>query len=295
VTDLTHRRRKIVALGGGHGLATTLQAARRTGSDVTAVVSVADDGGSSGRLRATFDMPAPGDLRRCLVALAREDSVWAKAFDHRFDAGELKGHAFGNLVITGLAEATGDFRVALEEAARLLGVEGRVLPATSVPVVLKARVAGREVVGQMRLVDAPGRIEGVSIMPPDAPVPPEVLAAIAEADVVVLGPGSLFTSVLATCVVPGIADALAARRGGRVYVCNLRPQDHETDGFCAADHLAVLAAHGVPVDVMVHDPAHMPLSGPIDSAVKVVTRSLTCADGFGHDPALLSTVFTEIR
>jgi uncharacterized cofD-like protein len=284
---------KIVALGGGHGLAVTLQAARDVGGDITAVVSVADNGGSSGRLRATFDMPAPGDLRRCLVALAPPDSVWAKAFDHRFDVGELEGHAFGNLVIAGLAEATGDFGVAIDEAARLLGIDGRVLPATSVPVVLKAWVSGREVVGQMQVAGADGPIEGVSIVPPDAPAPSEVLTAIAEADVVVLGPGSLFTSVLATCVVPGIAQALAERPDGRVYVCNLGPEDHETDDFSAGDHLAVLAAHRVPVDVMVHDPANMVLGGPIDPAVTVVTRRLALPDGVGHDPQLLGAVLRE--
>jgi uncharacterized cofD-like protein len=289
-------QKRIVALGGGHGLATTLQAARRTGARVTAVVSVADDGGSSGRLRATFDIPAPGDLRRCLVALADPESVWAQAFDHRFGAGagELEGHAFGNLVITGLADAIGDFTMALEEAARLLGVEGRVLPATSVPVVLKARVGGREVLGQVRVADAEAPIEGVSIVPPDASAPPEALAAIAEADLVAIGPGSLFTSVLATCVVPDVAAALAARAGGRVYVCNLRPQLHETDRFSAADHLAVLAAHGVPVDVMVHDPATMPLGRPLDPAIKVVAAALSRFGGEGHDPARLGAVLSGL-
>jgi uncharacterized cofD-like protein len=286
----------VVAIGGGHGLAATLRAVRTYTDQVTAIVSVADDGGSSGRLRETFDIPAPGDLRRCLVALADPDSVWAQAFDHRFGAGtgELQGHAFGNLVITGLADAIGDFTVALEEAARLLGVQGRVLPATSVPVVLKARVGGREVLGQVHLADADLPIEGVSIVPPDAPAPPEALAAVTGADLVVLGPGSLFTSVLAVCVVPEVAEALAARSGGRVYVCNLRPQAHETDGFCAADHLAVLHDHQVPVDVMVHDPATMPLGRPVDPSVRVVAANLSRSDGIGHDPVALAAVLSEL-
>jgi len=286
----------IVALGGGHGLATTLQAARLTGARVTAIVSVADDGGSSGRLRETFDIPAPGDLRRCLVALADPDSVWARAFDHRFGAGtgDLEGHAFGNLVITGLADATGDFPGALEEAARLLGVQGRVLPATSVPVVLKAWVGGQEVLGQVHVSDAEAPIEGVSIVPPDAPAPPEALTAIAQADLVVLGPGSLFTSVLAACVVPAVADALAARSGGRVYVCNLRPQAHETDHHSAADHLAVLRDHGVPVDVMIYDPATMALGGPIDPSVRVIAAAVGRPDALGHDPLRLAAVLSEL-
>ncbi len=260
------RRRgpRVVALGGGHGLAATLAAARTYAGDLTAIVSVADDGGSSGRLRQSFGIPAPGDIRRCLVAMARRDpesgtqpaSLWARVFDHRFSAGELEGHAFGNVIITGLTEATGDFTLALDEAARLLDVEGRVLPATSVPVVLKAQVAGRAVVGQARVADAGGAggaISGVSIVPSDAPAPPEAVRAIAEADQVLIGPGSLFTSVLAACVVPAIHDALAARAGGRVYVCNLRPQPGETDGFRAVGHLDALLAHGVPVDTMVVD------------------------------------------
>jgi uncharacterized cofD-like protein len=289
----------VVALGGGHGLSVTLRAVRRYAGSVTAVVSVADDGGSSGRLRQIFGIPAPGDLRRCLVAMADPDSLWGRAFDHRFGAGELEGHAVGNLVIAGLAEVTGDFAVAVEEAARLLGVEGQVLPATSVPVVLKADVGGREVVGQARVADADGPISGVAIVPPDAPAPPEVVEAIAEADQVVIGPGSLFTSVLATCAVPDIRAALAARSGGRVYVCNLRPQLHETEGYGAVDHLAALASHGVVVDVMVHDPDALPLGGgrrgltgadPTTVLAAAVARS----DGDGHDVGRLAAVLAGL-
>jgi uncharacterized cofD-like protein len=141
----------IVALGGGHGLATTLAALRHHADLVTAIVSVADDGGSSGRLRATTGLPAPGDLRKCLVALADPESLWTRAFQHRFVGGDLDGHAFGNLVIAGLAETTGDFGSALDAAAELLGVTGRVLPATSVPVALKADVAGSVILGQVNV------------------------------------------------------------------------------------------------------------------------------------------------
>ena len=290
----------VVALGGGHGLATTLRAARRYAGWITAVVSVADDGGSSGRLRETFGIPAPGDLRRCLVAMADPGSVWGRVFDHRFQAGELEGHTVGNLVIAGLAEMTGDFTAAVEEVARLFGVEGRVLSATSVPVVLKADVAGREVVGQMQLSDADGPISAVSLVPPDAPALPEVLQAIAEADQVVIGPGSLFTSVLATCVVPQIREALAARTGGRVYVCNLRPQQHETEGFTAADHLSALRAHGVVVDVMVYDPAHLPpdrLPEHLDivlGGTTLVEVLVSRGEGDAHDVALLAKVLGRL-
>lgn len=296
---------RVVALGGGHGLAATLEAARSYAGELTAVVSVADDGGSSGRLRESFGIPAPGDLRRCLVAMARRGpsggpggrgaaSVWARVFDHRFSAGELEGHAFGNLIITGLTEATGDFTVALEEAARLLEVEGRVLPATTVAVVLKAQVAGRAVVGQARVADGGGPISAVSIIPPDAAASPEAVRAIAEADQVLIGPGSLFTSVLAACVVPEIRQAIAARPGGRVYVCNLRPQPGETDGFGLHDHLDTLVAHGIAVDTAVVDPAVAAGVAADEGPARVVSVPVARADGLGHDVGRLGRVLASL-
>jgi hypothetical protein len=167
---------KVVALGGGHGLAATLSAVRRYADDLCAIVSVADDGGSSGRLRAAFGIPPPGDLRKCLVALADPASMWTSAFEHRFDAGELEGHAFGNLVLAGLAASTGDFEVALAEAGRLLGAQGRVVPATVEPVVLKAAVRGAggdgddSITGQVAVGRSEG-IAGVSLVPAARPWP----------------------------------------------------------------------------------------------------------------------------
>jgi uncharacterized cofD-like protein len=289
------RRPHVVAMGGGHGLATTLRAVRRYAGRVTAVVSVADDGGSSGRLRQIAGIPAPGDLRRCLVAMAAENSLWAEAFEYRFPSGDLEGHALGNLVIAGLANVTGDFGSALDVAAALVGAAGRVLPATSVPVVLKADVAGTEVVGQVNVSETPGVISSVSIVPPDAPVSPEVTSALARADQVVIGPGSLFTSVLAVCVVPGIRDALVARRGGRVYVCNLRPQPPETAGFSAEDHLRAVLAHGVPVDVMVVAQPPGPSPSPRRLlGVPVVAGPLARPDGSGHDPEQLASILQQV-
>ncbi len=291
----------VVALGGGHGLAVTLQAVRRYAGRVTAVVSVADDGGSSGRLRRIAGIPAPGDLRRCLVAMAGEESVWSRAFEYRFPSGDLQGHALGNLILAGLAEITGDFGAALDLAGGLLGAVGRVLPATSVPVVLKAEVAGTEVVGQVNVSKSAGSISTVSIVPPDAPVPEEVVGALADADQIVIGPGSLYTSVLAVCAVPGIRAALASRgRGRRVYVCNLRPQLPETAGFGPADHLRAVLDHGVPVDVMVA-PAG---GGPDDPGgeredaailgVPVVAGPLARADGGGHDVENLAEILQHL-
>jgi uncharacterized cofD-like protein len=281
----------VVALGGGHGLATSLRAARRYAGDITAIVSVADDGGSSGRLRQALGIEAPGDLRRCLVALARDErSVLARAFEHRFEAGELEGHALGNILIAGLASATGDFRAALEEAGRLLDSVGRVLPATTGPVVLKGEAAGGSVEGQVKVSEA-GRLSAVSLVPPDAEAPPEALEAIAAADQIVIGPGSLFTSVLAVTVVPAIRDALAVTHARKVYVCNLGPQDPETEGFDAAAHVAALIAHGVLPDVALVDPDGLP-AGAVP--IPWVQRPVARPDGLAHEPARLAQALQEL-
>jgi uncharacterized cofD-like protein len=279
----------VVALGGGHGLSATLRAARRYAGDITAIVSVADDGGSSGRLRSAFGIPAPGDLRRCLVALA-DDSLWTGVFEHRFQAGELEGHAFGNLLIAALADFTGDFEVALYETGRLLGLDGRVFPATREPVVLKAEVEGTSVEGQVAVSNA-GRISGVSLIPPDARTPAGALEAIAEADQIVVGPGSLFTSVLAVVAVPAIREAVAAATATKVYVCNLRPQVPETDGYDVAGHVAALAAHGLDVEVVLCHPGAMPMG---DLAVTVVEEPIAGPDLVEHDPALLSEALARL-
>ena len=287
---------KVVALGGGHGLAATLAAARRYADDVCAIVSVADDGGSSGRLRAAFGIPAPGDVRKCLVALADPESMWTQAFEHRFDAGELEGHAFGNIVLTGLAASTGDFEAALAEAGRLLGAVGRVIPATTEAVVLKAEVrssggaGGDSVTGQVAVASAVG-IAGVSVVPADARPPEAALVALARADQVVLGPGSLFTSVLAVVAVPAIREALATTPGRKVYVCNLRPQLPETAGYDVAAHVDALRAHGLDVDVVLCHSGSPP-GGPLD--VECVERPVARPDGLGHDPTLLAAALAEL-
>ena len=282
---------KVVALGGGHGLATSLRAVRRYAGEVTAIVSVADDGGSSGRLREALGIAAPGDLRRCLVALAGDEhSRWARAFEHRFEAGELEGHALGNLVIAGLAGSEGDFRAALDECERLLGTVGRVLPATTTPVVLKAEAASGPVEGQVR-VAASDRISAVSLVPPDPEPPPEAVEAIAGADQVVVGPGSLFTSVLAVLVVPGLRRALTETKARTVYVCNLRPQPPETSDFDGAAHVEALHAHGFTPDVVVCDPAWL---APGDMAAPRVERSVGRADGIAHDPVRLAEALREL-
>jgi uncharacterized cofD-like protein len=233
----------VVGIGGGHGLARALTALDLLGERPTAVVTVADDGGSSGRLRDDHGVVALGDLRMALFALA-EHSDLAQVFQHRFAGGDLEGHALGNLVLLGLLEmADGDIVEALDHAAGLLQCRGRVLPSTPDAVQLHGRIGGRSVGGQVRVATATDRVERVWLEPAEPRACPEAVAAILAADVVVLGPGSLFTSVLAALLVPGIATALTRSAAAVVLVCNLRTQPGETSDFDAAAHVDALVEH----------------------------------------------------
>lgn len=288
---------RVVVVGGGHGLAASISAVRRYAAHTTAIVSVADDGGSSGRLREALGISPPGDIRRCLVALGDPESLWGQAFEHRFEAGELEGHSLGNMVIAGLSAVTGDFLTALDEAGRLLGVgaRGRVLPATTTPVVLEAEGANGTVRGQLAVSTgtAVGRIKRVSVTPPDAQPPAAALEAIREADQVVVGPGSLFTSVLAALAPAALLQALATTTAKRVYVCNLGTQEPETAGYDAAGHLEVLLAHGVEVDAALFDPRFEPEPNarlPVPVHVRHVARD----DGRGHDPVRLAGALSDL-
>lgn len=281
---------RVVAIGGGHGLAATLRAVRTYTDRVTAVVSVADDGGSSGRLRQLLHIIPPGDLRKCLIALAEPGSLLATAFEHRFTEEELAGHSLGNLVLAGLMDSTGDPVAALDEACRLLGATGRVLPSTTEPVVLKAEADGGPVTGQVA-VNATDHIRAVSLVPSDPPAPPAAIDALREADQIVLGPGSLFTSVLAAVAVPGIRHALNDSSARRVYICNLRPQDPETASFDVAMHVAALLAHDVRVDAVVCDSAAIAVG---EVAVPVVDVPLARPNGLAHDPTRLAETLADL-
>jgi len=281
---------RVVAIGGGHGLAATLRAVRRYTDRVTALVSVADDGGSSGRLRELLHIIPPGDLRKCLLALAEPGSLLASAFDHRFTEEELAGHSLGNLVLAGLMDSTGDPVAALDEAGRLLGATGRVLPTTTERVVLKAEADGGPVTGQVA-VNATDHIRAVSLVPSDPPAPAAAVEALAAADQIVLGPGSLFTSVLAAVAVPAVRDGINASSARRVYVCNLRPQDPETASFDVAMHVAALVAHGVTVDVAVCDSSGIAVGDP---TVPVVDVPLARPNGLAHDPARLAQTLADL-
>jgi uncharacterized cofD-like protein len=283
---------RVVALGGGHGLATALRAIRQYAGEITAVVSVADDGGSSGRLRRDLGVAPPGDIRRCLVALADGDRVWATAFEHRFRDGELAGHALGNLVLVGLTETLGSFADALEEAGRLLGTVGRVLPATLEPVVLKAELAGSsvQVEGQVAVANSSG-IRRVALVPADVVATPAAVEAFAGADQIVYAPGSLYTSVLPVLCVSGLRVAIATSRARVVQVANLRPQVPETSGLTGVDHLTALLAHGARVDTLLYqeggalpvDPERVRALG-IEPHAAAVARG----DGLAHDPGQLA-------
>ena len=278
---------KVVALGGGHGLATTLRAVRRYADDITAVVSVADDGGSSGRLRDALGIPAPGDIRRALIALARAEGALPDAFQYRFGAGDLEGHSLGNLILAGLTEVTGSFEAALAEAARLLDVHGVVLPATASPVVLKAVSDHGEVEGQVA-VERAGRISAVALIPADAEPPRAVPDAIAAADQVVIGPGSLFTSVIAACLPEATRAALAQTAATVVYVCNLR-ENPETVGFDVSAHVGALEAHGISPHVVLCDDAELPLGKP-DHRIRVTPLR----KGEAHDDERLAAALADL-
>ena len=310
------RAPKVVALGGGHGLAMALGAWRRITDDLTAVVTVADDGGSSGRIRREMPVLPPGDLRMALAALAGADAgsqELAALLQHRLGgSGALAGHPVGNLVLTGLTEMhDGDACRALARVGELIGARGRVLPMAEVPLDLVARVESvdpddpyrsRTIRGQVAIAATPGRVRDIRVEPADPAVNAAVLAAIAAADVITLGPGSWYTSVLPHLLVPRLRAALAASHARVVVVLNLAPQVGETDGFSPEQHLEVLAAHlgALRVHVVVAD----------DDAVVDRRGLLSAVHGYGaelilasiaepggaprHDPARLAAALATV-
>ncbi|HVM28473.1 MAG TPA: uridine diphosphate-N-acetylglucosamine-binding protein YvcK [Mycobacteriales bacterium] len=259
---------RVVAMGGGHGLAASLQALRRVTPHVTAVVTVADDGGSSGRLRAELGALPPGDLRMALCALSGDDDwgrTWEQLLQHRFTGeGPLAGHAVGNLLLAGLAQTTDGPVVALDLVGRLVGAVGRVLPMCCTPLEIVAEVVGldeqdpsavREVVGQVAVATTSGAVAAVHLRPAEPAACAEAVAAVRAADWVVLGPGSWFTSVLPHLLVPGLRQALVETDARRLVALNLEPQAGETAGFSPEAHLEVLAAHApdLVLDVVLAD------------------------------------------
>ena len=301
----------VVALGGGHGLSAVLRALRRVVDRPTAVVTVADDGGSSGRLRRELGVLPPGDLRMALAALCGDDEwgrTWTKVVQHRFRSeGELHEHSVGNLLIVALWELLDDSVAGLDWVGRLLGAEGRVLPMSLVPLDIEAMVEESDgslqrVQGQVAVAGTGGRVRSVSLLPEHPPACPEALEAVRAADWVVLGPGSWFTSVLPHLLVPDLARALRETPARRLLVLNLRAQPGETDGFSPANHLEVLARHapGLRLDVVLADRKAVPDHDALAVAAARLGARLELADLAGagtpdqHDPALLAQAFTGL-
>lgn len=255
VNELTEYRRRergprIVAIGGGHGLATLLRGLKLYTKNLTAVVTVADDGGSSGRLRESFGILPPGDIRNCLAALSNDEQMLTQLFQYRFSStGELEGHSFGNLLITALAEITGSFESAVAESGKVLSVSGRVLPSTLHDVKLVADLQlpnvpiQVRVQGESRIPKMAGRVRRIWLEPNNAPAYPPVIKAILNADMIVVGPGSLYTSLLPNLLVQDLLGAMHASRAVIVYICNIATQSGETDAYTCYDHVRSLEEH----------------------------------------------------
>jgi uncharacterized cofD-like protein len=306
---------RVVALGGGHGLAASLQALRRVTPHLTAVVTVADDGGSSGRLRTELGMLPPGDLRMALAALAGDDDwgrSWQSLLQHRFGGdGPLAGHAVGNLVLAGLTESSGDPVAALDLTGRLVGAVGRVLPMSCSPLEIVAQVLGldpqdpgraEEVVGQVAVATTTGTVAAVHLRPAEPVACAQAVEAVRAADWVVLGPGSWFTSVLPHLLVPGLRDALVETTARRLICLNLAEQAGETDGFSPEAHLDVLAAHApdLRMDVVLADEQAVGDARGLMAAVtgaggRLVLAPVARDDGTPrHDPGRLAGALGDI-
>jgi len=236
---------RVVAIGGGHGLSTLLHGLKEYTSNITAIVTVADDGGSSGRLREEFNVLPPGDIRNCLVALANEEHLMGRLFQFRFSEGkDLKGHNFGNLFITAMSRVTGDFQKAVKASSNVLAIRGSVVPSTTDKVVLMAEHKdGSQTIGESKIPEAPSPIRRMHIKPADCKPTKEAVEAIRRADVVVMGPGSLYTSIMPNLLIKGISEELLKSRAKKIYVCNVMTQYGETDGYTVADHVNALIEH----------------------------------------------------
>jgi len=255
LTSLTEYQRRnrgphMVTIGGGHGLATLLRGLKNHTRNLTAVVTVADDGGSSGKLRETFGILPPGDIRNCLAALSNDEAMLTQLFQYRFSgASDLEGHSFGNLFITALADITGSFESAVVESGRVLSVNGRVLPSTLHDVKLVASMElphstnEVRVEGESKIPTMAGRVRRVWLEPDSAPAFPPVIQALLEADLIVVGPGSLYTSILPNLLVPDLLAGLRASRALKIYICNIATQEGETDSFTTYDHIRALEGH----------------------------------------------------
>lgn len=239
------KKANIVVIGGGTGLSAILRGLKTFPVDITAIVTVADDGGSSGRLRKELNIPPPGDVRNVLVALSEVEPLVEELFQHRFENGHgLSGHSLGNLLLAGMTSITGDFAKGVQELSHVLNVRGKVLPAANHSIVLKAEMTdGSIVVGESTIPKAKKKIKRVFLTPENAKPLSDTLLAIRNADLIVIGPGSLYTSVLPNLLVPGISDEVKKSSARKVYICNVMTQPGETDDYSASDHVKALTSH----------------------------------------------------
>ncbi len=286
---------RIVVIGGGTGLSTLLHGLKghvgaevaAPGEGLTAVVTVTDNGGSSGRLREEFNMLPPGDIRNCMVALAEDEQLMTQLFRYRFEGGgTLGGHSFGNLFLTALTAVKGDFLAAVKASWEVLAIKGRIYPSTSEPVDLIAEMRdGRTVLGEREITDAGGFVSRLRLTRPDCRPVAETLDAIERADLIVLGPGSLFTSVIPNLLVPGIPEAIASAAAPKLFICNCMTEQGETDGFTVEDHLRAVAEHAplVAPDVVIANA--LPIS-EIAREKYLEEGAVQVALGFGRPNAL---------
>ncbi len=309
-----YRRRqrgpKVVAIGGGTGLSTLLRGLKEHTDNLTAIVTVADDGGSSGRLRRELGVLPPGDFRNCIVALAETEPIMARLFEYRFGAGSvLEGHSFGNLFITAMSGVTGKFPEALRETSRVLAVRGQVLPSTLESVALLGRLENGSIVyGESHIPTGGSPIRRVELQPADPEAYPEAVQAIRDAELVVIGPGSLYTSVLPNLMVSGIARALRQSSAVRVYVCNVATQPGETDGYNVPDHVKAIHRHvgtGLFDCVLVNNnlgalPSEWPnglvaQDGSLPEGVQEIAADLVLEQyRLRHDPAKLASTLMDL-
>jgi uncharacterized cofD-like protein len=249
IVDVIHAFRlkgrgpRIVAIGGGTGLSSLLRGLKTYTSNLSVIVTVADDGGSSGRLRDEYRILPPGDFRQCLIALADAEPLMKQLFDHRFKEGSLDGHSFGNLFIMAMADVTGNFEHALRESGKVLAVKGTIVPSTLQDVTLVASINGHTVEGESKIPQQNAPITQVFLKPDGAQVNPEAAQAILNAELVVIGPGSLYTSILPNLLVEGMVEAIKASPALKVLICNLASQKGETEGYCVDDYLRVIHEH----------------------------------------------------
>ena len=249
-----NRNARIAGIGGGTGLSTLLEGLKHMTNNLTAIVTVTDDGGSSGRLRKDLNMLPPGDIRNCIVSLAESNSLISELFQYRFSGkSDLSGHSFGNLYIAAMTAITGSFARGISETSRVLAIKGKVLPSTLENIVLGARFKdGKTILGQTKIIAYPDPIDEVFLVPGNPPAHNGVLEACKEADLIILGPGSLFSSIIPNLLVKGVNDAIMESKAKKIYICNIMTQPGETDDFTVSDHLLAVEKYlGYSIDYLI--------------------------------------------